>query len=104
MSLNQNRESVCEVIINTEYGLHLRPADLFARTASQFASEIEVSHKDLTVNGKSILDLAMLAAECGTALMIRAKGPDADQAVVALSRLVESDFQAENAKTSAKLG
>ncbi|MFM1801698.1 MAG: phosphocarrier protein HPr, partial [Planctomycetota bacterium] len=67
---------------------------------SQFVSDIQVCHKDLSVNGKSILDLAMLAAECGAVLLIRATGPDSDQALSALSKLVESDFQAGDAKSA----
>lgn len=100
MSLDQSNKNVCEVVIQHEYGLHLRPADLFARTASRFVSEIEVSHNNQSVNGKSILDLAMLAAECGSVLVIRATGPDASQALSALTHLVESDFHPDDAKSA----
>jgi phosphocarrier protein HPr len=44
------------------------------------------------VNGKSIMGVMMLAAECGSSIIIRAKGPDAEQAVQALAALVESGF------------
>ena len=94
MSTNASSASR-EVMINHEYGLHFRPADLFARTASRFVSEIRVSFNNQSVNGKSILDLATLAAECGSALLIHADGPDAEQAISVLCRLVESDFQPE---------
>jgi len=91
-----------EVMISHEYGLHLRPADLFARTATRFLSEIEVCHNGQQVNGKSILDLATLAAECGSILIIHAYGPDADLALETLCRLVESDFQPEPANPSSQ--
>lgn len=89
-----------EVMINHEYGLHFRPADLFARTASRFVSTIQVFYNGQGVNGKSILDLATLAAECGAVLKIQAEGPDATTALDELVRLVESDFQPETPKSS----
>jgi phosphocarrier protein len=100
MQVPKSGPAMKSVVIKNEYGLHLRPADLFARTAIQFVSEITVRHNDRSVNGKSILDLATLAAECGSVLDIEAIGPDADTALAALARLVESDFQAEIPKAS----
>ena len=73
-------------------GLHLRAAEKFVRQAKQFQAEIRVSHEGRVVNGKSILDLTALAAGCGTWLELEASGPDAEAAVVALSRLVEDRF------------
>ena len=43
-------------------------------------------------NGKSILDLTSLAAECGTRLEVEARGPDAAEAVAALADLVSAQF------------
>ena len=43
-------------------------------------------------NGKSILDLTSLAAECGTLLDLEARGPDAVAAVDALADLVSARF------------
>ena len=62
------------------------------KKASEFQSEIFVRHGDLNVNGKSILGVLMLAAETGAQLTITAEGPDAEDAVRALTELVESRF------------
>lgn len=78
-------------IVNQE-GLHARPAAQLVRLASQFASEIELSKDGLDVNGKSIMGVMMLAAEQGSAITIRADGPDAEQAVEAIARLVADGF------------
>ena len=78
-------------IVNQE-GLHARPAARIVRLASTFASDIELVKDGLDVNGKSIMGVMMLAAECGSSIIIRAKGPDAEQAVQALAALVESGF------------
>jgi phosphocarrier protein HPr len=78
-------------IVNQE-GLHARPAARIVRLASSFAAEIELSKDGVGVNGKSIMGVMMLAAECGSEIIIRADGPDAEQAVQALADLVASGF------------
>lgn len=82
------------VIVNRE-GMHARPAARIVRLASSFASDIELSKDGLDVNGKSIMGVMMLAAECGSSIIIRANGPDAEQAVQALADLVASGFGEE---------
>jgi len=81
-----------QVEIINALGLHLRPADKFVRLALKFRSEIRVYHKGREINGKSILDLTTLAAECGTTLDLEARGPDAEAAVDALAGLVLARF------------
>jgi phosphocarrier protein len=78
-------------IVNQE-GLHARPAARIVRLANGFAAEIQLAKDGLEVNGKSIMGVMMLAAECGSSIMIRANGPDAEQAVQALAELVASGF------------
>lgn len=78
-------------IVNAQ-GLHARPAAELVKLASRFASEITVARDDLEVNGKSIMGVMMLAAECGSIIVMRADGPDADQALEALAALVASRF------------
>lgn len=89
----QNASKIVE-ITNTQ-GLHARPADLFAKCAGKFASSITVAKPDSeTVDAKSILSLLTLAATQGTKLTIEATGPDAPEAIQALSDLVDSEFDA----------
>ena len=61
------------VVLNA-LGLHFRPADRFVGLAKRFSAEIRVHRDGLCVDGKSILDLAMLAAGCGTRLELRLAG------------------------------
>jgi len=44
------------------------------------------------MDGKSIMGILLLAAPCGTSLVISAEGHDEAAAVEALARLVESEF------------
>ena len=95
-------DQVCEtsVKIKNQDGLHMRPAMQFVDLASQFASEIKVSNKDTSVDAKSIMQMTMLAATCGTKLKIVAQGPDADKAIESLRNLVEEQFFDEPPKAS----
>lgn len=81
-------------IVNSD-GLHARPAARIVRLASTFDSEIELSKDGVGVNGKSIMGVMMLAAECGSSITIRAQGPDAEKAAEALVALVASGFGEE---------
>jgi len=81
-----------KVTITNKLGLHARPAMSFADTASQFSAEINVIKGGNKYDGKSIMNLMMLAATQGTELEITANGPDADAALAALQKLVESNF------------
>ncbi len=80
------------VTVRNPQGLHARPADMVVRVALQHASQIEVLRDGERYNGKSILALMTLAAEQGTELVLRAEGPDADEALEALAELFERGF------------
>lgn len=94
MSLaSADRERTVQVL--NQYGLHARPAAEFVKLANRFECEIWVRKEETEVNGKSIMGVMMLAAECGTAITIRAAGADAEVAVSALAALVERRFGEE---------
>ncbi len=80
------------VKIVNRLGLHARPAMSFVETASGFKSKITVSKDGESVDGKSIMQMMMLAATKGTPLDIEADGGDAQHACDALKRLIESGF------------
>ncbi|MEN8126377.1 MAG: HPr family phosphocarrier protein [Planctomycetota bacterium] len=81
-----------EVEIRSPEGLHMRPAMQFVDLANSFESEISVGHQDINVDAKSIMQMTMLAATCGTLLEITAVGTDAVQAIRALQDMVENKF------------
>jgi phosphocarrier protein HPr len=80
-----------ELEIKNSQGLHMRPAMKFVDMANRFESEINVSNGEMNVNGKSIMQISMLAATCGTKLKVTATGPDAREAIDALQKLVEEE-------------
>jgi len=80
------------VQIVNKAGLHARPAAEIVKLAAKYSSDITVIRDELEVNGKSIMGVMMLAAECGSTLQLKAEGPDAKEALDALERLIESKF------------
>lgn len=80
------------VTIVNKNGLHARPAAEIVKLAAKYQSEITIVRDDLEVNGKSIMGVMMLAAEYGAAIVLRAIGPDAEQAVSAIEQLVANKF------------
>jgi len=76
-------------------GLHARAARQFVNCAGEFDAEVKVEKDGLTVEGTSILDLLMLTASIGTSITVTASGPEAEQALEALTALVEAKFHEE---------
>ena len=78
-------------IIN-KYGLHVRPAGLFAKVASRFNADVEVEKDGNVVSGKSIMALMTLEAVCGTKLVVTATGPQAAEVLNELEALIARRF------------
>jgi phosphocarrier protein len=78
-------------IVN-ENGIHARPAAEIVKIAGRFRCEITLSRDGLEVNGKSIMGVMMLAAECGSSITARANGDDAEAALAALEELIGNKF------------
>ena len=81
-----------EVTLTNTYGMHVRPAGLFAKTASRFNADVSVEKDGNVVSGKSIMALMTLEATCGTVLKISASGPEANLALDELVALIERKF------------
>ncbi len=73
-------------------GLHARAAAKFVHTAARFESQITVRHNEEEVNGKSILGLLLLAAPCGSELVVTASGADEAAALDAIATLIRERF------------
>jgi phosphocarrier protein HPr len=80
------------VEIVNKNGLHARPAAEIVKLSAKFKCDITIVRDDLEVNGKSIMGVMMLAAEFGSNIVVRANGPDAEQAVNAIADLVAAKF------------
>ncbi len=81
--------------IRNQVGLHARPAAIFVKTASGFKdTKVELVKGDRVGDAKSILQVLILGVGQGETILLRAEGPQADEALSALKDLVEADFPA----------
>ncbi|HSH35735.1 HPr family phosphocarrier protein [Schnuerera sp.] len=81
-----------EVTLKNETGLHARPASLFVKEASRFTSDITVVKDGKEYNAKSIMGILSMGAGKGDTVLIQAEGSDAEDAVKALVKLVNDNF------------
>jgi len=80
-----------ELTVKNKQGLHARPAALFVQIANKFDSNITVKRDEEEVNGKSIMGILMLGAEKGSVIIIEVDGPDADEALTELEKVINSE-------------
>ena len=92
MSPDANGVHSSNVTIVNKRGLHARAAAHFVKLAKDYDAEISVRRDSQTVSGLSIMGLMMLAAAPGCEIEVLASGTEAEAAVVALCRFVESRF------------
>jgi phosphocarrier protein len=83
---------LAEVTIVNKRGLHARASAAFVKLAEQFDAEVQVTKDGQTVGGSSIMGLLMLGASPGSTILIETEGPDAEEALEALTALVEARF------------
>lgn len=80
------------VHVTNALGIHARAAARFVHAATAYESRISVTRGALTVDGKSILGILLLAAAKGSEITLSADGPDEAGAIDALARLVQMGF------------
>ncbi|HYF83557.1 MAG TPA: HPr family phosphocarrier protein [Clostridia bacterium] len=83
------------VIVNSECGLHARPASMLVSTAMNFSSDILIKKNDRTANCKSIMSILSIGASNGDELEIVIEGPDETDAFNTIKDLF--DFRLANA-------
>ncbi|MBF0588208.1 MAG: HPr family phosphocarrier protein [Magnetococcales bacterium] len=81
-----------KAVICNRLGMHTRAASMFAMASSRFESKIGIRKGKVKADGKSIMDVMMLAAAKGDTVTISAEGGDAKEALETLCKLVEARF------------
>ncbi|WP_378952990.1 HPr family phosphocarrier protein [Mesorhizobium sp. ANAO-SY3R2] len=86
---------VRDLAIVNQRGLHARASAKFVQIAGEFQAAISVEKDGISVGGTSIMGLMMLAASPGCTIRVTASGPEAAEAMDALSALVAARFGEE---------
>ena len=81
-----------QATVKNKLGIHARPSALLVQAAAKFSSEITFEKEGLAINGKSIMGVMMLAAEVGAVIMVRVEGEDADDALIKMVEMIETEF------------
>ena len=81
-----------EFTLLNKYGLHVRPAGLFAKISSRYDADVTVEKDGNSVSGKSIMALMTLEAVNGSVLRVTADGPQAKEVLDDLEGLVSRKF------------
>ena len=81
------------VVLASKHGLHARPAADLVRLAGKFRSDVKLTKEDITVDAKSIMGVMMLAAECGSELLLTVEGPDEEEAMDAVAKFLETESE-----------
>jgi phosphocarrier protein HPr len=85
-------QCLAEVTIVNRKGLHARASAAFVKCVEKFDAEVTVTKDGQGVPGSSIMGLMMLAASLGSTILIETEGPDAEDALDALTTLIEKGF------------
>lgn len=78
--------------IQNKLGLHARAAALFVQTVNKFSSQVTVTNDGQTADGRSIMDMLTLGAAQGSKIQVEVTGEDADKALRAIEKLLDSRF------------
>ncbi len=88
-------QCLAEVTIVNKRGLHARASAAFVKLAEKFDADIWVTKDGQRVSGGSIMGLLMLGAATDSTILIETEGPDAEEALDALTALIEARFNEE---------
>ena len=80
------------VVVSRPEGLHARPCTAIASTIRRFQSYVEVAANGQKVDGRDVLQLLTMGVAQGREVILTAHGPDANEALDALSQLFENNF------------
>lgn len=92
MEKKELQKETREFVLLNKYGMHVRPAGLFAKVASRYHADVDVEKDGYVVSGKSIMALMTLEAVSGSRLRVTATGPQSREALDELEALVARKF------------
>ena len=92
MKTANNQQFLQKVLkVANHQGLHARVATMMVQALQQYASKVTVMKDGVEVDARSVLGLLLLAATHGSEILVKAQGPDCEQVLDQLARLIEHD-------------
>jgi len=87
-----SQKTVKDFVVSRAEGLHLRCAAALAKTAARFAAAVKVINRGREADGKSVMQLLMLGAQCGAVVTVIIEGQDAHTALQAIETLFHAEI------------
>lgn len=85
-------KAIKKLEIQNKLGLHARAAALFVQTVNKFSSQVTVTSDGQTADGRSIMGMLTLGATQGSKIQVEVTGEDAEKALRAIEKLLDSRF------------
>lgn len=79
-----------KLTVANKKGIHARPAAMFVQLADKFGVNVTIVKDGERVNGKSIMGLLMLGAQCQSSLTVIAEGENVEAAMAAFEHFFSS--------------
>ncbi len=89
-------EARAKATVRWRAGLHIRPATCIVKLLQKYTCDVKLMQDQAICNAKSVIQIISLGAECGTSLIIDARGEDSQKAVEALKAFFD-DYEDEDA-------
>jgi phosphocarrier protein HPr len=86
------KKLICNVKVKNRLGLHTRPATTIVKLLQNCKSDVYFTHKQETINAKSILSILMLAARKNSKITILVEGEDANDTMEKLTEAFDNQF------------
>lgn len=81
-----------ELTVKNRAGIHTRPAASIVKLAARYQSDVFLMKDGFEINAKSIIGVMTLAADQGSALILRVNGADEAQASADIKQLFDDGF------------
>ena len=83
-----------KIIVDSPFGIHLRPAGSVSENASRYDSKITFEYKEgKTANAKSMLSILAAGIKCGDEINIICEGPDESEALETVIRTLKEEIK-----------
>jgi len=92
-----------EYVISNPLGVHARPAAQLAQCCVSFKSQITLTCGDKSADGDNVLQILSLHAKNGNTITVSADGPDEDEALAAISKVLHEKFEEHKAVSILKI-
>jgi len=81
-----------KIAVTNRTGLHLKPAGALCNEAIKYKSSVMFRFHTTNVNAKSVLSVLAACVKCGDEIELYCDGPDEEEALKAMVRVIESKF------------